>query len=499
MTTYTLRKGNPASTRTDAVVIGVATTDKGLTVAPGGEPVASAYGRKFAPMLTAMGFGGKAGEVLRVPTGGTISAATLVVVGLGKEPDLSGVRRAAGVAARNLANAASVTLALPTPDAEHVRAVAEGFIAGGYRFAGRKQSAPTEDGLAEAIVLCDAARRGEVKEAFAAAQTIEGVASTARDWVNTPPNELNPVTFAEAIDEFTGDAKVKGLSAHVVTDEELRELGCGGILGVGQGSATRPRLVRLTWAPERPVARIALVGKGITYDSGGLTIKPGSSMTTMKTDMAGAAAVVAAVRAIAELGLPVAVDGYAALAENMPSGTAMRPGDVLTIHGGTTVEITNTDAEGRLVLADAISLAAETEPDAIIEISTLTGACVVALGDRVAGVFGDEDQVALVEQAADAAGELVWPMPIPEHIADNVRHDSKVADLLQHNWVRWGASSYAAAFLTQFRGEVPFVHLDIAGPSWNGGSGWGSTPAGGTGFGVRTLVEYAARLAQSAD
>lgn len=498
MTTYTLRKGNPATTRTDVVVIGVAreATDA-LVACPGGEPVAAAYGRRFAPLLSSMGFSGRAGEVLRFPTNGAIRAATLVVVGMGARDELAlpVVRRAAGVAARNLGNASSVAVALPAVDAAHVRAVSEGFRSGGYRFASYKSGTKPSQ-LADVTVLSDVARKQDAILAARTVQVVEDLADQVRDWVNAPANELTPALFADAVRTLTRERKASGVQLEVLEVPELEELGCGGILGVGMGSVNPPRLARLTWRPKSAVARLALVGKGVTYDSGGLTIKPGASMKTMKFDMAGAAAVVAAIHAIAELELPVEVVAFAPMAENMISGSAMRPGDVLTMYGGKTVEITNTDAEGRLLLADALGLAVETEPDAIVEISTLTGPCVVALGDRVAGLFGDDEQVSRVRAAAAATGELVWPMPIPERIEEQARTDSTIADVLQHNWVRWGSASFAAAFLAQFTDEVPFAHLDIAGPAWNGGSAWGEVPSGGTGFGVRTLVEYATGLAQ---
>jgi leucyl aminopeptidase len=498
VTTYTLRKGNPASTRTDVVVVGVVRDSKGeLTAAEGGAKVAGAYGRRFVPLLRSLGFAGKPGEALRVPTNGAVKAGTLVAVGLGDadavDPDV--VRRAAGVAARHLDNAASVTLALPAPDAVHVRALVEGFRSGGYRYAGRTQSTARAE-LAEVVVLSDAARRQDVVTALETAGLVEDLADRVRDWVNTPPNELVPTVFA---DHVVALGKERRKVARVRTDVHdvpwLEQHGCEGILCVGNSSVHPPRLVRMRWAHRKPVAHVVLVGKGITYDSGGLTIKPGGTMATMKYDMAGAAAVVAATHAIAALDLPVAVTTYAPMAENLISGSAMRPGDVIRTYGGKTVEITNTDAEGRLLLADVLGMAAEDRPDLILEISTLTGPCVTALGDRVAGLFGDDDPVHRVEEAARVRGELVWRLPIPERIEEQVRTDSRVADVLQHNWVRWGSASYAAAFLCQFTDGVPFAHLDIAGPAWNGGAAWGQVPAGGTGYGVRTLVETVAALA----
>jgi leucyl aminopeptidase len=279
----------------------------------------------------------------------------------------------------------------------------------------------------------------------------------------------------------------------VLDTDALADLGCGGILAVGNGSANPPCLVKLAWQPAGATGSVALVGKGITYDSGGLTIKPGSSMSTQKKDMAGAAAAVAAVLAVAELELPVAVTAYLPLAENMISGSAMRPGDVLTTLSGKTVEVLNTDAEGRLVLADALTMAVRDDPDVVVNVATLTAPCVVALGDRIAGLFGDDETVAAFEAAAEATGELYWHLPIPEEQRTTVRTGSKIADLLQHNWVRWGSALYAAAFLEQFVEDRPWVHLDIAGPAYNTGAPWGHVPSGGTGFSISTIVEFVER------
>jgi leucyl aminopeptidase len=503
VTTYTLRKGSPAKTRTDLVVIGVARTSKGdLVACPGAEDVASEYGRRFKPMLSAMGFRGDSGEVLRVPTGDTIKAGQLLVVGLGARDSLTleRVRRAAGVAARNIGNAASVALALPAHDADHVRAVADGFLLGTYSFK-RYKSGSDDSGVADVSLLSDAARRPDAIKALETAQTVADLVHRARDWVNTPPNDLTPALFAEEVQQLgkerSGRAKpVVGIE--VLGPDELAELGCGGILGVGLGSANPPRLVKLTWAPVDARAHVAFVGKGITYDSGGLTIKPGSSMATMKYDMGGAAAVIAATFAIAALEIPVAVTTYAPMAENMVSGTAMRPGDVLTMFNQKTVEVTNTDAEGRLILADALAMAAQDEPDAIIDVATLTGPCIVALGEKVAGVFGDDATTAAISAAAETSGEMLWRLPIPDETREAVRTESKIADVLQHNWVRWGSALFAAAFLEEFVDDRPWAHLDIAGPAWNTGGPWGHVPAGATGYGISTLVEYAAALAGTA-
>lgn len=505
VTTYTLRKGSPAKTRTDVVVVGVVRSRGGdAKVASGGEDVAAAYGRRFKPLLSSMSFRGEAGETLRVPSPEGVRAGQLLLVGLGGEDavDHAVLRRAAGTAARSLGNAASVALALPADDAGLVAAVAEGFASGLYSFTTYKSGAePTA--VSDVLLLSPVARDEQVVEALDRARTLAEHVDLARDWVNTPPNDLYPQVFADLVEQLAqgrGKGAKKGakVEVEVLGPEELHELGCGGILGVGQGSHRPPRLVRLTWAPPGATCHLALVGKGITYDSGGLTIKSGAGMATMKNDMGGAAAVLAATLAIGALGLPVAVTAYAPMAENMPGGGAMRPGDVLTMHDGQTVEVTNTDAEGRLVMADALAMAVEQGPDVLLDVATLTGGCVVALGEKVAGLMGDDDVSEAVLEAASRAGEKLWRLPIPEESRQAVV-DTKIADVLQANWVRWGGTLYAAAFLERFTGEVPWAHLDIAGPAWNGGGASGHVPAGATGYAVTTLVEYAAALAAGPD
>ena len=499
MTTYTLRKGSPAKTRTDAVVIGVVSAGKGAVAAAGGEDVASAYGRKFGPLLATLGITGKRDEVAKIPTGGTLKSPLLVVVGLGPadKVDPEAVRRAAGVAARNVPNAATVALALPAEDEAHVRAATEGFLLGGYAFSAYK-SKKSDDRPGEVIVLSPAARASAVQEAFDTAQVVAAAVARTRDWVNTPAGDLAPPAFADAIAE-AAHAKRKGgkVTATVLDEKALVAENCGGILGVGQGSANPPRLARLSYKPRGAVAHLGLVGKGITFDSGGLTIKPGPSMVTMKCDMAGAAAVVSATLAIAELGLPVEVTAWVPMAENMVSGTSTRPGDVLTMHDGQTVEVLNTDAEGRLVLADGLAMAVKTKPDVLVDVATLTGACETALGDRVAGLFGSSDDVvARVRDAGARVGEALWPMPIAEEMPVKVRTYSTVADLMQHNVDTYGGAIYAAAFLQAF---VPdgqaWAHVDIAGPAFNKKGAYGHVTSGGTGVTVATLVELARDMA----
>jgi leucyl aminopeptidase len=499
VTSYTLRKGAADKTKADVVVVGVVRTPKGLRAAPGGEGVASAYGRKFAPLLSTIGFTAKPGEVTKVPTGGTIKSPLLILVGLGDASgvDPSAVRRAAGVAIRAVSNAASVAVALPALDDQQVRAVVEGTMLGGYAFSSYRTGAAPE-GPGEIVILTDTARTKSAKAAVETARIVAEATVLARDWVNTPPGDLTPEAFADAVVGAHKDRKATKVKVSVTDDAALRKSGFGGIIRVGQGSANPPRLVTLTYAPRGAKTHLALVGKGITYDSGGLSIKPSASMVTMKSDMAGAAAVVAATFAIAELGLPVKVTAIAPMAENMVSGTSTRPGDVLTMYGGRTVEVLNTDAEGRLVLADGLVLAQESKPDLIIDVATLTGACETALGDRVAGIMGNDDALVLQTIGAGArAGEMLWQLPIAEEMPVKVRTYSKVADLMQHNVDTYGGALYAAAFLQEFVGEHRWAHLDIAGPGFNGRGPYGHVPSGGTGHSVATLVELATELARS--
>jgi leucyl aminopeptidase len=442
-----------------------------------------------------VGASGKAGDVCKIASGGAVKAPVLMVVGLGETTedgvDLESLRRGAGAAARSLAGKKTVAFALPADSDAEVAAVVQGAMLGGYgydRYLTKKHE-PIED----VVVLTDQARSKSAKNSLAEASTVADAVNLARDLVNAPPNDLYPESFAA---EAKQRAKQSKVSVSVLDEKALASKGYGGILGVGQGSSRPPRLVKLSYKPSKAVSHVAFVGKGITFDSGGLSIKPANSMVTMKCDMSGAAAVVAATFAIADLGLPVRVTTYACLAENMPSGNATRPGDVLTMYGGKTVEVLNTDAEGRLVLADGITAANADKPDLIVDVATLTGACVVALGQRVSGVFtNDDDLLEELPRTAERAGELMWPLPIPDEMKEKLR-TTKVADLSQHNPEAWGGALFAAAFLREFVGDgISWAHLDIAGPAFNDGSPYGYTPKGGTGAAVRTLVQLAAEHA----
>lgn len=497
-TTYTLRNASPAKTRAEAVVVGIRATDQGPVVCEEGADVAAAWGRKWQPLLSSLGVKGTAGESVRIPSGDRINAQLLVLVGLGSELDATAVRRTAGVAARSVPNAASVAIALPAATPELVDAVTQGHLLGGYSYTVHKSKPAKDSGPGDVIVLSPIARKAEAITAFEEAQVVADAVRLTRDWVNEPPGDLTPEKFA-AVVSTAHAAVTKGRGAPKVAleiwdHETLVERGLGGTLAVGNGSEATPRLAKLTWSPKGATTHLALVGKGVTFDSGGLTIKPSGSMVGMKGDMGGAGCVIAATLAIARLGLPIKVTTFAPMAENMVSGSSFRPGDVVTMYGGTTVEIANTDAEGRMLLGDALVLATEEEPDVVVDVATLTGHLQLALGDKVGAVIGSQDIVDSVLAAGERAGEQHWQMPIPEEMTERI-HASKVADLLQHDWVRWGGGLMAAAFLREFTAGLPWAHLDIAGKEMNSGGPYGHVVTGGTGFGVTTIVELARALA----
>lgn len=407
-------------------------------------------------------------------------ATPVAIVGVGEDPSPEALRRAVGSAIRSLAGFSHVAIALPASGAEEIGAIAEGALLGSYAFAQYKKC--DKDPVEKVTIATTLAGEKDVKAAVERASILSSAVNRARDLVNIAPNDLFPETFADYATQAAKGLKIK---VDILDEKKLDAGGYGGILAVGMGSTRPPRLVQLSYSPAKASGHVALVGKGITFDSGGLSLKPGKGMETMKCDMAGAAAVLNAVVAAAELKLPVKVTGWLALAENMPSGGAQRPGDIITMLDGTTVEVLNTDAEGRLVMADALARAVQDEPDAVLDVATLTGAAVVALGERVAGVMGDDELRSDVVAAADAAGEAFWPMPLPEELNEGLK--SPVADL-QNIGGRWGGMLSAGLFLKHFVKDTPWAHLDIAGPAFHEHAPYGYTGKGGTGFAVRTLV-----------
>ncbi len=496
MTTLSLTERPAHELAVDAVVLGAVET-------PGGAVLAAGHGlpRRVAAhvgaSLEVLRAKGTLDDVVKIAAVPGVTASLVIVTGLGQGTgrttgfETGALRRAAGAALRSADGVAKAALALPAGDAARVGAIAEGAALGAYRFRPLTSSRAEDTAEPTLTVVTSGARSRSMRAAASRAEVLARAACYARDLVNTPPNKLFPQSFVESVKKRTAESAAK-LTVRVMDESALAKGGFGGIVGVGQGSAHPPRIVTLSYAPARAGASVALVGKGITFDSGGLNIKSASGMLTMKSDMAGAAAVAGAVFAAAELGLPVAVTGYLCLAENMPGGSAQRPGDVVTMRNGRTVEILDTDAEGRMVLGDGMCLASEKRPDALVDIATLTGAQITALGTRLAGVMANDDVFRdRVCAAADAAGEAVWPMPLPEDLRKGL--DSNVADIA-HKADRDGGMLTAGLFLREFVGAsesgspIPWAHLDIAGPAYNEKSAYGYTPKGGTGYGVSTLL-----------
>ena len=461
-------------------------------LAPDAAAVAEAAGIDLVAELAAAGFDGSVGATLRVPSRGSLPSATVLVVGLGSREDATvDTLRLAGAAGANAAErvarlAVGLVDALEDVDAgDAVQAVTEGLLLGSYRFSDYQSDArPFE---LESATIHVAESLGEIAtQRLEVGRATADAGSLARDLVNTPPQDKRPPALAERV-----AAAVAGLpvEVRVLDEDELAAGGYGGILGVGQGSSEPPRLVELTYAPEGAQRHIALVGKGITFDTGGISLKPSASMETMKTDMGGAAAVAATVVGAARLGLPVRITGLLALAENMPSGTATRVSDVLTMKDGTTVEVINTDAEGRLVLADALIHASELEPDAIVDVATLTGSAVVALGDRISVLMADDDALAdALLAAGDAAGEPAWRLPLASKEYGE-RLEGAITDL-KNVAGREAGTIFAGLFLHRFVGEdIAWAHLDVAGTAWTANER-GYLTTGATGVPVRTLLAW---------
>ncbi len=458
---------------------------------PVGTDLAAADGTGLdRAFLEAQGFEGKRGQSLVL--GPAAEGPVLVALGVGDPAgvDAEALRRAAAAFVRAVPKRGRVatTLLAAAPDDLDVglaaRAVTEGAALAAYRYTEYK-SDPDEVRIAELTVVGTGGRKlaAGVERGAATSRAV----ALARDLVNTPPGDLTPKVFAQRAEQVAAEA---GLGVEVLDEKAAKREGLGGLLGVGQGSDNPPRLVRLVYEPEKaPRSTLGLVGKGITFDSGGLSLKTSEGMMTMKNDMSGAAAVLAAMSVLPAVGARTKVIGYLCLAENMPSGKAIRPSDVLRIRNGKTVEVLNTDAEGRLVMADGLSLAVEDGVDAIVDVATLTGACIVALGDKVSGLMGNhEGFVEQVRAAADRGGEQVWPLPLPADYRKQL--ESEVADVKNIGSGRNAGALTAGLFLKEFVSDVPWAHLDIAGPA-RSEEDEGYTPRGGTGAAVRTLVELA--------
>jgi leucyl aminopeptidase len=492
-TPLTMSQADPREVAADAIIIGVLKGADGPVLAAGAELVDAAFDGELTRALVTLGATGSQDEVTRVVSAGNIVAPLIAAVGLGEGNGdalaaAESLRRAAGAAVRTLAAAKTqrIAISLPTQEAGHAEAAGLGALLGAYWFGRYRTGEPRVTPELTLLAAADAA------SSAARAQVLADAVTLVRDLVNTSPSDLYPESFAAKASEV---AAASGLGIEVLDEQALRAGGYGGISGVGQGSVHPPRLVKLSYTHPGASKTAVFVGKGITFDSGGLSLKPAKAMEAMKSDMGGAAAVLAALQAIAELKLAVNVVGYLAMAENMPGGTAQRPSDVITIYGGKTVEVLNTDAEGRLVMADALARSAEDAPDLVVDVATLTGAQLVALGTRISGVMGNDDQARDgVVDAARRAGEQAWPMPLPAELRKGL--DSSVADIANVAAERNGGMLVAGLFLREFVPDgVRWAHVDIAGPSFHEGEPYGYTPKGGTGAAVRMLVQVASDVA----
>ncbi|MBB4760118.1 leucyl aminopeptidase [Amorphoplanes digitatis] len=446
--------------------------------------------------LRSAGFTGGIGQSLLVSVP---SGPPLVVYGVGDpaELDAAGMRDAAAAFARAAEKQSRLAIVLPAGDhsgADHGQAAVEGALLARYAYRGLRR-APEEVAVAELTLVAAPRSIAEVEAGARRGVAYVRAASLARDLANGPPSLLTAARIAEFAQALATEC---GLSVEVFDRDALVALGCGGLLGVNAGSVDPPRMIKIWYEPAAAgpdVARLTLVGKGIMYDSGGIALKPADAVhATMKNDMSGAGAILAAMAVLRDVGCPVAVTAYLMCTDNMPSGSATKLGDVLSIRGGTTVEVVNTDAEGRLVMADALVLATEEPVDAILDIATLTGACMRALGTQIAGVFGnDQELVGQVQAAADRVDEPVWQLPMAHRYRSEM--DSHVADIKNMGGAN-GAAIHAALFLEEFVDGRPWVHIDIAGTAQNESStGWQS--AGCSGFGARLLVEFAVKFSRT--
>jgi leucyl aminopeptidase len=483
---------SPAEARTDALIVGRHAGEPRLS------PALRSLDERLSGLVGAVceaeKFEGKAGQVCHVHTGGRGRAARVVVVGLGprRSADAEAVRRATAAAVRRARDigARSAAVFMP-PDGMTARAraqaIAEGALLGTYRF---DRYLKEKNGKAvEALAVVEPERRhqGGVREGLRLGEIWANATCAARDLVNEPANVVTPTFLAQRAEEV---ARAGRLKIRVLDRDECARLGMGAYLGVAQGSHEPPRFIHLTYAPRgRARRRVVLIGKGITFDSGGLDLKTADGMLRMKDDMSGAAAVLGVFQALPRLKLPIEVHGLIAATENMPSGTAQRPGDIVRAMNGSTIEIGNTDAEGRLTLADALAYAAqEIKPDEMIDLATLTGAVVIALGTGLSGVLGSQEALTQrVLAAAQAAGEAMWRLPLHEEYREGLK--SEVADINNVSSQRGGGAIAAGLFMREFTGGVPWVHLDIAGTAFAEREG-PLGPKGGTGVGVRTLLTY---------
>ena len=486
MAAFKTVKGKPTSIACDVLAVGVY---KGGAAAPGSAEIEKVLGSTFKALLQGARLKGETGDALAVPTLGKLKATQVLLVALGDKKDVSSVtaRRAGAVVARKTGGAlnvaSTITQAIPGGAAGATEAFVEGYLLGAYRFDKYKANGQRPRTKTVSLIAAGGANERAVRQAITRATVLAEGTALARDVTNTPAGDFMPESFAA---EARRIARSTPLSVRVLGEKELKAGRYGGILGVGQGSDKPSRLVEIRYRPAGARKHIALVGKGVTFDSGGINLK-NDGLDWMKMDMGGGAAVLGAMLAIGKLKPKVAVTGLICTAENMPGGRALKPGDVITMKSGMTVEIGNTDAEGRLVMADGITHAIQNKADVVADIATLTGACMVALGDKAFGVMGNDQRIVdQVIKAADDAGERGWQLPLITEYRKKI--DSDVADI-RNVGDRYGGAITAGLFLKEFAGKTPWVHLDIAGTVRSTTDEF-ETPKGATGAGVRTLVRW---------
>jgi leucyl aminopeptidase len=485
-----------ASAAVDVLAVGVRL--KHVTDDANVRAIDKAMGGVLVPQLKDQEFKGGEGKTFSMLARGRVKAKRILIVGLGDKPVGPRLHRLLGViASRHAQSKASLALLAPDMEESRLRCVSEGLISGAYKYTRYLTGDRKPKRELKKLLLLGKGKIGAAaREAVAQGQAVGETINLARDWVNTPPNDMTATHLANAATE---ESKKVGILCKVLDKKAIEKLGMPLLMAVNRGSKEEPRFIHMTYTPKlergAPKPRkIIFVGKGLTFDSGGLCIKPADGMLTMKMDMAGAATTIATVLAAAKLALPIEVHGIVASTDNMTGSDAYKPGDVYPSRDGKTVEIINTDAEGRLVLADALAYARDLEPDYLIDHATLTGACMVALGGFTAGLFSsDEGLRDRYRSAAELSGESFWPMPLDESLRDQLK--SQIADL-KHTGSRYGGAITAALFLREFVGKCAWAHLDIAGPAWLD-KDHGLHPQGGSGFGVTTAVEFLRTLSAS--
>jgi leucyl aminopeptidase len=488
-----VKKGVLAETKSQAIILTLFEDSKKLTGMA--LEIDKKSGGLISELIGSRDFEAKPSQISVIYTRGTLPAKRLALVGLGKQKefDLEKLRAAFASVVKHLRNmnikeaATYLNLNLiPGKKEQIIQAVVEGALLGLYQYTPYK-TVGREDlkEMEELNIIADKKDSTLIESAVKKARIIAGAVCFARDLISAPANEMTPSVMAQKAREIAGR---KNVSCKVLDKNKMKEMGMNALLGVAAGSVEEPKFIILEYAGgKKNQAPIALVGKGLTFDSGGISIKPADKMDEMKTDMSGGAAVMGAIMAAANLQLPLNIIGLVPATENLPGGSALKPGDILKSYSGKTIEVLNTDAEGRLILADALAYAAEFKPVAVIDVATLTGACIIALGDDVIGMLGTDDKLKKeINTAAQATGELVWELPLWESYQELIKSD--IADY-KNSGGRAAGTITAAAFLSKFAGDYPWVHLDIAGPAWTT-KDKAYIPKGASGVTVRLLVEF---------